>query len=173
MIFLADALDFSPIKPDVGLFLWTTIIFLLFWFFVGRFAFRPIKDALKKRENDIQDALDQAEKAKAEMANLKAENDKILAQAREERSAILREAKETKDSIIKEAREGAKTEANKILASAKMEIDNQKQAAITEVKNMTGQMAIQIAEKVLRNDLSDASKQDALVGNLMDELNLN
>lgn len=170
---LLEALDFSPIKPDVGLFLWTTIIFLIFWLLIGKLAFKPIKDALKKRSTDIQDALDQAEKAKEEMTNLKAENDKILAQAREERSAILREAKETKDSIIKEAREGAKAEASKILTSAKMEIDNQKKAAITEVKNMTGQMAVQIAEKVLRADLSDASKQDALVGNLMDELNLN
>ncbi len=170
---LLEALDFSPIKPDVGLFLWTSIIFLLFWFIVGKFAFGPIKDALKKRQTDIQDALDQAEKAKEEMANLQAENDKILAQAREERSAILREAKETKDGIIKEARDNAKTEANKILTSAKLEIDNQKKAAITEVKNMTGQMAVTIAEKVLRSDLSESAKQDALVGKLMDELNLN
>jgi len=108
MIFL---LDLGPFKPDFGLFFWTSVTFLLFWGLMAKYAFGPIKDALKERNNDIQDALDQAAKAKEEMANLKSENEKILSEAREERSKIMREAKETKDNIIKEARETAKAEA--------------------------------------------------------------
>ena len=172
MIFLAK-LDFSVIKPDFGLFFWTTIIFLLFWILMAKFAFGPIKDALKTRNKDIQDALDEAAKAKEEMANLKSENEKILSQAREERSAILREAKETKDRIIKEAKDTAKLEANKIMESAQLEIGNQKKAAMTEVKNMTGMMAIQIAEKVMRKDLSNNAEQESLVNSLVSELKLN
>ena len=170
MIFL---LDFSPIKPDFGLFFWTALIFLIFWAMMAKFAFGPIKDSLKARNQDIQDALDEAAKAKLEMANLKSENEKVLAQAREERSLILKEAKETKDGIIKEARESAKTEASKILQSAQLEIGNQKKAAMTEVKNMTGMMAIQIAEKVLRKDLSNNAEQTSLVDSLVSELKLN
>ena len=170
MIFL---LDFSPIKPDFGLFLWTAISFLIFWALMAKFAFGPIKDALKDRNSDIQDALDQAAKAKEEMANLKSENEKILAQAREERSAILREAKEAKDKIIKDAKDSAKLEANKIMESAQLEIVNQKKAAMTEVKNMTGMMAIQIAEKVMRKDLSNNTEQESLVNTLVSELKLN
>ncbi len=170
---LLETLNFSPIKPDVGLLLWTSIIFGLFWLLVGKFAFGPIRDALKKRSTDIQDALDQAEKAKEEMANMKAENEKILGEARAERALIMKEAKETKEEIIKEARNTANAEANKILANAKVEINNQKKSAINEVKNMTGQMAIEIAEKVLRKDLSGNTEQNSLVDNLVNELNLN
>lgn len=120
MIFLAD---FSVIKPDFGLLFWSTIYFVLFWLIMARFAFRPIASALKKREDDIQDSLDEAKNARDEMANLKSENEQLLIQAREERAKILREAKEAKDTIIKEAREKAKDEAKKIVASAKTEIE--------------------------------------------------
>jgi len=90
MIFLAD---FSVIKPEPGLLIWTTIIFLIFWFLMSRFAFKPIGAALKQRETDIQDALDEAKKARLEMSQLQAQNEKLLTQAREERTAILKEAK--------------------------------------------------------------------------------
>ena len=170
MIFL---LDFSPIKPDFGLFAWTAFTFIIFWLMMAKFAFGPIKDSLKTRNSDIQDALDQAAKAKEEMANLKSENEKILAQAREERSAILREAKEAKDKIINDAKDTAKLEANKIMESAQLEIGNQRKAAMTEVKNMTGLMAIEIAEKVLRKDLKGDSSQNDLVNSLVGELKLN
>ena len=132
MIFLAD---FSVIKPDPGLFFWSCVIFALFWIIIGRFAFRPIAEALKKREDDIQSALDESVKAREEMAKMKAENEALLAQAREERSQMLKEAKETRDGMIKDAKDGAKQEANKILSQAKVEIENQKKQAITEVKS--------------------------------------
>ena len=98
MIFLAD---FSVIKPEFGLFFWSCIIFALFWIIVGRFAFRPIAEALKKREDDIQGALDESVRTREEMAKMKAENEALLAQARQERSLMLKEAKETSDGIIR------------------------------------------------------------------------
>ena len=110
ILFLAD---FSVIKPDFGLFFWSTIIFLVFWFGMGKMAFKPIQEALKKREDDIQDSLDQAKNARAEMAALNAKNEALLAQAREERAQILKDAKAAKESIIKDATVEAKAKAQK------------------------------------------------------------
>ena len=169
MIFLAD---FSVIKPDFGLLFWTTIIFLLFWFVIGRFAFKPIAQALRKREEDIQNSLDEAKKAREEMSELKSENEALLAKAQEERSKILREAKEAKDGIIKEAKEKANEEYRAILASAKQEIENQKMAAIVELKNQIGNYSLEIAEKVLKRDLHDDKEHEDLVNKLVDELKL-
>lgn len=165
--------DFSVIKPDVGLIFWTTITFGLFWFIMAKYSFGPIARALKKREDDIQDSLDEAKKAREEMANLKSENEQILALAREERSKILKEAKDTKNSIINEAKSKAKEEAQKIVSSAMMEIDNQKKAAVTEVKNQLGLMSLEIAEKVLRKELKADQSQREFVDKLVDELKLN
>ncbi len=170
MIYL---LDFSVIRPEYGLLIWSTGIFLLFWFIMGRLAFNPIKDALKKREGDIQDALDEAKKAREEMANLKSENEKILAEARETRSNILREAKEAKESIINEAKTKAKEEAQRIVLSAKSEIENQKNAAMQEVKNNAGMMALAIAEKVIKKQLAGDSEQEKYANSLIDEIKLN
>lgn len=170
MIFL---LDFSPIKPDFGLLFWSTVIFGLFWLMIGKFAFRPIAEALKKRENDIQDSLDQAKKAREEMSNLKAENEELLKLAQEERQKILREAKEAKDAIVAEAREKAKDESKRIVAEAKELIENQKMAAIVDLKNQAGRMAIEIAEKILRKDLAGDAEQEAFVKKLVDDTKLN
>ena len=165
--------DFSPIKPDLGLILWTTIIFCLFWWLMKKYAFGPIAEALIVRENDIQGALDEAKKAKEEMANMQAENEALLQKAREERAALLKEAKDTKNSIISEAKKKAKDEANKIVSEARTEIDNQKKAAIAEVKNQVGDMAIQIAEKILRNELKGDKDQEKFVTTLIKEINAN
>lgn len=166
-------LGFDPIKPDVGLIFWTTIIFLLFWLIVGRFAFKPIANALKKRELDIQSSLDQAKMARDEMANLKAENEKLLAEAREERAKILKEARGAGDQIVKDAKEKAKDEAQKIVSSAMAEIENQKKQALIEVKNEVGNMALDIAEKVLRKTLKQDQAQQDLVNTLVREIKLN
>ena len=165
--------DFSVIRPEPGMLVWTTLIFLLFWFILGKLAFKPIGAALKSRENSIQDALDEAKKAREEMEQLKAENDKILTEAREERSKMLKEAKETKDAIIAEARTKAKEDAQKIVSSAMNEIENQKKAALTEVKNMAGMMAIEIAEKVIKKELKGNTEQEAYVNTLVKDIKLN
>jgi F-type H+-transporting ATPase subunit b len=165
--------DFSVIKPDPGLIFWTSLIFIVLWFVLGRMAFRPIQDALKKREDDIQSALDEAKHARQEMANLNAENERLLTEAREERAKILKEAKEAKNAMINEAKDQAKAEASKIVANAKQEIENQKQAAMTDLKNQVGQMAIEIAEKVLRKQLAGDKEQESFVNSLVDEIKLN
>lgn len=164
---------FSPFLPDPGQLLWTTIIFLLFWLIIGRAAFKPIQNALKKRENDIQDALDEAKLAREEMSNLKSRNKELENQAQVERAMILKEAKEAKDSILKEARERANIEYKKQLASAKEEIQNQKMAAITDLKNEAGNMAIVIAERVLKRELESKKDQEQFVNQLVNDIKLN
>ena len=170
MIVLAD---FSVIKPSFGLLFWTTIIFSLFWILIGKLAFKPIAHALKNREDDIQSALSSAEEAKREVAEMKSKNDELLKQASIERSTILKEAKEARDKIVNEAKVKAKEEANMIIANAKKEIINEKEAALREVKNEVGNMAISIAEKILKKELSaDASNTD-YVNRLVDDMNMN
>ncbi len=170
MIFLAD---FSVIKPDPGLLIWTTIIFGLFWFLMSRFAFKPIAESLKTREQDIQNSLDEAKRAREEMSHLQAENEKLLAQAREERTQILKEAKEAKEEIIAEAKERANAEYKRKVESAIQDIENQKQAAMVALKNQAGQLAIDIAEKVLRKELADKTAQETYAKSLAESIKLN
>lgn len=164
--------EFTVARPGVGMLFWTFLIFILFWVLVGKYAFGPIKDALKKRENDIQSALDEAKKAKDEMAQLSSDNQKLLNEAREERAKLLREAKTTGDKMISEARDKAKVEAQKIVEEARQEIDNQKNKAIVEVKNQVGQMSIDIAEKLILQQLGKTDEQKNLVDKLVNEIKL-
>ncbi|MBK7872433.1 MAG: F0F1 ATP synthase subunit B [Saprospiraceae bacterium] len=170
MIFLAD---FTAMQPNPGLILWTALIFILFWTLMGRFAFRPIQNALKQREEDIQKSLDEAKKAREEMANLKAENEQLLRQAQEERMKILREANEAKESIVKEAKEKAKQEYNKIITDAKQQIEHQRMAAVTDIKNQVGKISLEIAEKIIRKELQGNIEQEKFVNTLVDEMKLN
>jgi len=165
--------DFSVITPDFGLLFWTTVVFVLFWFLIGKMAFKPIAEALRKRETDIQDALDAADRAKAEMANLQAENDRLLTEAREEKVKILKEAKDTSARMVNDAKDKAKEEAGKILDGARVEINNQKSAAMKEVQNEVGQMALQIAEKVLKKELTGSQDHQQYVNKLVDDIRLN
>ncbi|MBK9255953.1 MAG: F0F1 ATP synthase subunit B [Saprospiraceae bacterium] len=166
-------LSFTPFQPTPGLAIWSLIIFLLFWFIMGKFAFRPIAEALEKRESDIQDSIDQAKKAREEIQNMKSENEHLLAQAREERAKLLQEAKEIKNSMITEAKDKAKEEASKIVNNAMNDIENQKKAAIAEIKNEIGTMAISIAEQLVRKELKGNTENEAFVNNLVKDLNLN
>ncbi len=166
-------ISFTPFQPTPGLAIWSFAIFVLFFLIMKKYAFTPIAEALAKRENDIQEAIDQAKKTREEMANMKSENEKLLAQAREERSKILQEAKDIKNQIITEARDKAKEEASKIAVNAMHDIENQKKAAITEVKNEIGNMAISIAEKLIRKELKGNSEQETFVNTLVKDLHLN
>jgi F-type H+-transporting ATPase subunit b len=170
MLFLAD---FSPIKPDFGLLFWSLLFFLVFWFGIGKFAFKAIANALKQRSQDIQDSLEQAKKAREEMSQLVAENEQLLAQAREERALILKEAKEVKDQIIAEAREKARSEAQVIINNAKDAIENLKNESIVDVKNQAGMMALELAEKIMRQKLVSDQEQKAYVETLLNEYKLN
>lgn len=170
MIFIAD---FSPIKPDFGLLFWSVIFFLLFWFLIGKFAFKSIANALKQRSQDIQDALDQAKKTREEMAQLVSENEQLLAQAREERAQILKEAKEIKEQIIAEAKRKADQEFQHRVNSAKDVIENLKQESIIAVKNEAGILALELAGKLLRKELSDSEAHRQYVNTLLEEYKLN
>ena len=167
-LFLAD---FTVIRPEPGMIIWTTIIFGIFWFIMSRFAFKPISDALKERETDIQSSLDEAKKAREEMANLKSENEALLALAQEERSKILKDAKAAKETIINEAKDKAKEEAKKIVTSAKAEIENQKMAAMIDLKNQVGNIALDIAEKVIARELKSQPEHEQYVNQLVKDLN--
>jgi F-type H+-transporting ATPase subunit b len=163
----------SLITPGIGLIFWTSVVFILLVGILGKFAWKPILSAIKTREQSITEALASAENAKAEMKELQAGNEKILAEARAERDALLKDARDTKDSIINEAKSKAKSEADRILASAREQITNEKNAAITELKNQVATLSIEIAEKILRSELSSDDKQKALVNTLMKDVNLN
>jgi F-type H+-transporting ATPase subunit b len=161
------------VSPDPGLFIWSTVAFLILFFLLSKFAWKPIVKALDERERSIEDALSKAEKAKAEMAKLISENEDLLKEARLERDSILKEAKEIKDQIINDAKDQAKTEGAKLIEMAKTEITNQKLAAMAEIKNQVSSLSLAIAEKVLRKQLEDQDKQQALVNDLLKEVKLN
>ncbi|MCA0430532.1 MAG: F0F1 ATP synthase subunit B [Bacteroidetes bacterium] len=163
----------SLIEPGLGLIVWTTITFVLLLVILAKFAWKPILNAVKERETSIENALQAAEKAKLEMAELKAGNEKILNEARAERDALLKEARDLKEGIINEAKTKATKEAERILQGAREQIVNEKNAAITDLKNQVATLSIDIAEKILKTELSNDDKQKALVGNLMKDVNLN
>jgi F-type H+-transporting ATPase subunit b len=161
------------LTPDLGLFVWNVIIFLLLLLILRSLAWKPILKSLKERETGIADSLASAEKIKAEMAQMKNENEALLAKAREERAQLLKEARETKDKIVNEAKEQAKEEANKIIADARIAIEQQKMAALTEVKNEVGNLVVEVAEKILRRELADRPAQENYIRQLSNEVKLN
>lgn len=159
--------------PSFGLLIWTLLAFLIVFFILKKFAWKPILNSLKERETTIADSLATAEKMKAEMAQFKSENEALLAKAREERGQLLKEARDTKDKIIAEAKEQAKVEANKIITDAQAAIQQQKMAALTDVKNQVGQLVIEVSQKVLRRELSNKSEQETYIKQLANEVKLN
>ena len=161
------------LTPDMGLLFWTMLAFLVVFFILAKFAWPAIIKGLNERERTIADSLATAERVKAEMAQLKSENEALLASAREERAQLLKEAREAKDRIINEAKEKAKEEANKIIVDAQAAIQSQKMAALTEVKNQVGNLVIEVAEKVLRKELSNKSDQESYIRQLAEEVKLN
>lgn len=166
-------LDGNPLmNPDYGLFLWTAGIFVVFWVLLIRSAKGPMKDMLNQRNSEIQEALDEAEKARIDMANLKADNEKMIAAAKAEQAQIIADAKATKEQIVEEAKVKAKEEADRILANAKMEIENQKKTAIAEVKNQSSLIALAIAERVIKKQLTGNEDQETLANELIENIKL-
>ncbi len=159
--------------PKLGLILWTLIAFGIVFFILAKYAWKPILKSLDQREKNISDSILSAENVKKEMAALKSENEALLAKAREERSQMLREAKETKDKIIAEAKEQARKETNKIVADAQSVINQQKMAAITDLKNQVGNLVLEVSEKVLRRELSDKKEQEKYIEELTQNVELN
>ncbi|MCC5918940.1 MAG: F0F1 ATP synthase subunit B [Cryomorphaceae bacterium] len=158
------------VTPGFGLIFWTTLTFLLLVFILKKFAWGPILSAVKEREESIDNALKSAEKAREDMKNLQADNEKILAEARAERDAMLKEGRELRNQTIQGAKDVAKAEADKIMASAQEQIELQKKAAMTELKNHVAALSIDMAEKILRRELSDAKRQEALINEMLEEI---
>ncbi|WP_336516152.1 F0F1 ATP synthase subunit B [Pollutibacter soli] len=160
------------LTPSFGLIIWTLLAFLIVFFVLKKFAWGPILSSLNEREKTIADSLSTAERVKEEMSQMKSENEALMAKARDERAQMLKEAKETRDKIVNEAREQAKIEASKIVADSYAAIENQKMAALTDVKNEIGNMVIDISEKVIRKALQNKGDQEAYIRQLANELPL-
>ena len=159
--------------PHLGLIVWTLLAFLIVFFILKKYAWKPILKSLGEREINIANSIASAEKVKLEMAQLKNDNEALLAQAREERAIMLKEAKETKDKIINDAKEEAKVQAAKIINDAQASINNQKMAALTEIKNQVGNLVIEVSEKVLRRELGNKADQEIFIKQLANDAKLN
>ncbi len=159
--------------PGIGLIFWTLLAFLIVFFILKKFAWKPILASLKERETSISTAIASAEKMKAEMALMKSENESLLAQAREERAAMIKEAKDTTAKMIGEAKDKAKLEYDRILADAQLAIQQQKNAALTDVKNQVGQLVIEVSEKVLRRELANKKEQESFIQQQAEAVSLN
>jgi F-type H+-transporting ATPase subunit b len=161
------------LTPGIGLIFWTLLAFLIVFFILKKFAWKPILDSLNLREKGIADSLSTAEKVRQEMSQLKSENEELLVKAREERAQMLREAKDTKDRIINEAKEQAKIETNKIIADAQFAIEQQKMAAIIDLKNQVGNLVIEVSEKILRRELNSKEEQETYIKQLANNAKFN
>jgi F-type H+-transporting ATPase subunit b len=161
------------VTPGIGLIFWSTFFFLVLLFVLGKFAWPAILSAVRTRNESIRKALDAADKAKEEMAHLKADNEKILAEAKAERDGILKEAKEVKDKMIAEAKDKAAEEGKKLIQSAREAIRNEKEAAINEMKSQIAILSVDIAEKVLKEKLGQGQAQKDLMKKLIREADLN
>jgi F-type H+-transporting ATPase subunit b len=161
------------VKPAFGLIFWMFITFGIIVFILKKYAWAPILKSLKEREEGIQNAIDSAKKAKEEMSALQSNNERIINEAKAERDKLLKEARDIKDSIIAEAKTKASKEAEKLMAAAREGINNEKMAAITELKNQVATLSLEIAEKILKEELSSKDKQKMLVKALLEDVNLN
>lgn len=159
--------------PHLGLIVWTLLAFLVVLFILSKFAWKPILKGLNDRENNIAESIASAERVKLEMAQMKNENEAILTAAREERATMIKEAKITKDKMIADAKEEAKVQATKIIMEANAAIQQQKMAAITDIKNQVGKLVVEVSEKVLRRELANKTEQETFINQLAQEIKLN
>jgi F-type H+-transporting ATPase subunit b len=161
------------VTPGIGMIFWSTLFFLVLLFILGKFAWPAILTAVKARNESIRNALEAADRAKEEMAQLKADNEKILAEAKAERDALMREAKTMKDKLISDAKEKAGEEADKLVKNARESIQREKVAALNDMKEQMASLSIDIAEKILRMKLEESKAQKELVDKLIKEADLN
>ena len=165
--------EMDLVTPGFGLIFWTSVVFIILLFLLKKMAWTPILNNVDARNKSIEEALYSAETARKEMANLHADNQRILQEARSERDEMLKEARDIKASIVSDAKNTAKDEADKIIASAKAVIENEKAAAISELKNSVGALSIEIAEKVLKSELKDIEKQNTFISEMLKDVKLN
>ena len=161
------------VTPEFGLIFWTLITFLALLFILKKFAWKPILGAVSEREQGIRDALASAAEARKEMQDLQADNERILKEARVEREAMLKEARQLKNKMIDDAKQDAKLEASKLITQAQAAIEVEKKAAISDLRSQVAKISISIAEKVVREELSNTERQEKLVESMLDNTTLN
>ena len=160
----------SLLLPDSGLLFWMTIVFLVFFFILWRWGFPSIIKMVNERKNYIDESLAKAEEANLRLANIQKQGEELLMEAREKQAQILREASQTRDTIVEQAQEKAHEESARILSEAKAEIESQKQAAIRDIRTQVAELSVQIAEKILRKQLTTSAEQAQLIDSLLDEV---
>jgi F-type H+-transporting ATPase subunit b len=158
--------------PEAGTIIWTLVIFLIAVFILGKFAWKPVLNGLKERDNSIAQALQAAETAKKQVSQLHADSEKILAEARNERDKIIQEAREYKETVVTEAREQAKKEGHKMIDEAREAIKNERNAAIFEIKKQVAELSVAISEKILMHELADPAKQQDLIEKSLNDVKL-
>jgi F-type H+-transporting ATPase subunit b len=161
------------VTPDLGLLFWMLISFGLVLFVLAKYAWNPILKGIKNREKTIESALLSAEKVKQEMTKLQADNEKILAEARLERDKLIKEARVIKEKLIEESKTQAQQEAQKIIAAARTSIENEKKSAIKEIKDKVAELSVMVAEKILKEKLTEKKDQNDYIDKLMGDINLN
>jgi F-type H+-transporting ATPase subunit b len=161
------------VTPDVGLLFWTFISFAILFFVLKKFAWKPIVGTVNDREQSIKDALASAENAKKEMENLTADNERILKEARAEREMMIKEARDLKTKMISDAKEETKATTDKMIIQAQEAIENEKKSAMADLKNQVASLSVEIAEKVIKGELSNKDKQLKIVEDMLGEATLN
>ena len=156
-----------------SLIFWTTIIFVIFFFLLAKFAWKPILGAVKSREESINNALASAEAARREMQNLTADNERILQEARMERDALLKEARDMRDKMVADSKQEAQVQGERMIEQAKAAIEAEKNAAMAELKSQVSSLSLEIAEKLLKEELSNKEAQTKLVEKLLGDVKLN
>lgn len=166
-------MDNPLVTPEWGLIIWTGVSFLILLFILGKFAWKPILKSVNDRESSIRDALAEAENARKEMQNLHADNERILKEARIERESMLKDARDMKNIIVADAKEIAQVEADKMVKQAQATIESEKKAAVADIKSQVANLSIEIAEKVIKEQLSNKDRQLKLVDEMLGDIKLN
>ena len=161
------------VTPGIGLIFWSTLIFLILLIVLKKYAWKPVLNAVKGREERIKSALESAEEAREEMAKLKADNEVIVKEAKEERNNLIQEARSIKIKMIDDAKVLANEEANKIIETARVKINSEKEAAIMDLRKQVAEFSVEIAEKILKKKLEDTKEQRSLIEKSLDDLKLN
>lgn len=161
------------ILPDFGLLFWTALVFISLLLVLTKFIWKPILSAVNEREQKISEALELAVKTQAEMKLMQAQNEDLIKEARAERDAIIKDAKETSVKMIEDAKTAAKKESEKVVVAARQAIEAEKAGAIAELKTQVAFFSIEIAEKIVRAELSSDDKQKALAEKMAGDINLN
>ncbi len=161
------------VTPDIGTIFWMVLMFVIVLIILKKFAWKPILNALRNREESIEESLRTADRVKKEMEKLQADNEKIMAEARKERDKMLKETKKTGEMILNESKNKASEESKKIIQSARVQIENEKDAAIAEIRIQVAELSVDIAEKILQEKLKDDKAQQELMEKLLKDVKMN